>query len=50
MPIHDPAGTPIGVLDIDSHHKAHFDDTDARGYELVVKVLEQRWNNQPDRT
>jgi GAF domain-containing protein len=47
VPIHDSDGRPIGVLDIDSHHKAHFDQTDARGYELVVKVLEQRWNNPP---
>jgi GAF domain-containing protein len=50
VPIHDPSGTPIGVLDVDSHRKAHFDDTDARGYELVVKVLERRWNNSPDHT
>jgi GAF domain-containing protein len=47
VPIHDGAGRPIGVLDIDSHQKAHFDAIDGEGYELVVKLLEKRWNTGP---
>ncbi len=47
VPIRDAEGVPIGVLDIDSHRHAHFDDADARGYELVVDVLERRWNTPP---
>lgn len=46
VPIRDPDGTPIGVLDVDSHREAHFDEIDARGYELVVAVLEKRWNTR----
>lgn len=44
VPIHDAAGTPIGVLDIDSHRPAHFDAIDAEGYGRVVALLEKRWN------
>jgi GAF domain-containing protein len=44
VPIHDAAGTPIGVLDADSHRQAHFDAIDAQGYETIVQVLERRWN------
>jgi GAF domain-containing protein len=47
VPIRDPRGTPFGVLDVDSHREAHFDAIDARGYELVVQVLEKRWNSLP---
>ena len=45
VPIRDANRRPIGVLDIDSYRQAHFDDIDAEGYELVVKLLEKRWNN-----
>jgi L-methionine (R)-S-oxide reductase len=44
VPIHDASGRPIGVLDIDSHKEGHFDEIDARGYEMVVKLLEASWN------
>ncbi len=44
VPIHGPDGLPIGVLDIDSHKEAHFDDIDGEGYEATVNVLENRWN------
>jgi L-methionine (R)-S-oxide reductase len=44
VPIHGPEGHVIGVLDIDSHKEAHFDDIDGAGYEAVVTVLETRWN------
>jgi GAF domain-containing protein len=44
VPIHDADGHVIGVLDIDSHREAHFDQIDAAGYESVVKLLENRWN------
>ena len=44
VPIHDAAGRPIGVLDIDSHKEGHFDEIDGEGYEMVVTLLEKRWN------
>ena len=44
VPIRDASGRPIGVLDIDSHRRAHFDEVDGEGYELIVHVLEKRWN------
>ena len=47
VPIHDDDGRAIGVLDIDSHKKDQFDEIDGEGYELVVKVLEERWNKGP---
>jgi len=46
VPIHDGEGRPIGVLDIDSHRAAHFDEVDGEGYETVVRVLEKRWNRE----
>ena len=47
VPICDANGRPIGVLDIDSPRKAHFDGVDGEGYELIVNLLEKRWNNPP---
>jgi GAF domain-containing protein len=44
VPVHDADGRVIGVLDIDSHKAAHFDEIDGEGYERVVKLLEKRWN------
>jgi len=44
VPIHDDDGHPIGVLDIDSHKEDQFNEIDEEGYELIVKVLEERWN------
>jgi len=44
VPIHDDDGRPIGVLDIDSHKEDQFNEIDGEGYELIVKVLEERWN------
>ncbi len=44
VPLHDAAGTAIGVLDIDSHRPDHFDEVDRVGYESVVRLLESRWN------
>lgn len=29
----------VGVLDVESHHLAHFDDTDRMGLEAIVRVL-----------
>jgi putative methionine-R-sulfoxide reductase with GAF domain len=43
IPICDPDGRPIGVLDVDSHRPAHFDDADLEGYAAVVRLLEQTW-------
>lgn len=50
VPIHDASGTPIGVLDIDSHRNRHFDEVDGAGYERVVKLLEETWNTRSSRT
>jgi len=47
VPIHDPDGRPIGVLDIDSHRESHFDEVDAEGYEAIVQKLEEIWNTAP---
>jgi putative methionine-R-sulfoxide reductase with GAF domain len=47
VPIHDAKGRPIGVLDIDSHKEAHFDEVDGAGYESIVRLLEKRWNKPP---
>jgi GAF domain-containing protein len=44
VPIHDAGGRPRGVLDIDSHKEAHFDETDGEGYEMIVRLLEEKWN------
>ncbi len=44
VPIRDANGRPIGVLDIDSHRPAYFDDIDGEGFELIVRLLEKRWN------
>ena len=46
VPIHDAKGRPIGVLDIDSHKEAHFDEVDGAGYELIVTTLERHWNRK----
>ena len=47
VPVHDADGRVIGVLDIDSHKEAHFDEIDGEGCERVVKLLEKRWNKGP---
>ena len=44
VPVRDVAGRAIGVLDIDSRKKAHFDATDGEGYEIIVRLLEDKWN------
>ena len=44
VPVHDAEGRVTGVLDIDSHKEAHFDEIDGEGYEKVVELLEKRWN------
>src|SRR5262245_48473347 len=36
VPVHDAAGRVVGVLDLDSHAPANFDDADARGLERLV--------------
>jgi len=47
VPIRDADGRPIGVLDIDSHKEDHFNEVDGKGYELIVKLLEEKWNKTP---
>ena len=44
VPVFGADGTPVGVLDVDSHLPAHFDEEDREGYELIVRMLEARWN------
>ncbi len=43
VPVLGRDGEPIGVLDIDSHLPAHFDEIDLQGYESVVRLLESTW-------
>jgi len=43
VPVIGADGRPIGVLDIDSRLRDHFDDVDRQGYESVVRMLEARW-------
>ncbi|MHC4473712.1 MAG: GAF domain-containing protein [Planctomycetota bacterium] len=40
VPHFDAAGRVIGVLDLDSHRPAHFDDEDREGLEGVVRRIE----------
>jgi GAF domain-containing protein len=44
VPVIGTEGRPIGVLDVDSHNIAHFDDVDREGYESIVRMLEEKWN------
>ena len=37
-----PDGEPLGVLDLDSHHPAHFDQVDREGCEAVARLLGER--------
>ena len=39
VPLLGPGNEVIGVLDVDSHHLAHFDDADRMGLEAIVQVL-----------
>lgn len=43
VPILGPDGVAVGVLDVDSHRPAHFDEVDREGYESVIRMLEQVW-------
>jgi GAF domain-containing protein len=46
VPVNGTDGRPTGVLDVDSHNTAHFDDVDREGYESIVRMLEERWNTR----
>jgi L-methionine (R)-S-oxide reductase len=39
VPVFDPEGTLFAVLDIDSTRYANFDDIDAGGLEMIVKMI-----------
>ena len=43
VPIRDVNGRAIGVLDVDSHHVAHFTEAHRDGYEAICRLLEERW-------
>ncbi len=40
LPIFDKSGEVFGVLDVDSDKFADFDETDAKGLEKIVKIVE----------
>jgi GAF domain-containing protein len=40
VPLHGADGHVIGVLDVDSHHPAHFQDADREGLEAILRVVE----------
>ncbi len=39
VPLRDGSGAIVGVLDIDSHRPAHFDEADREGLEAIVAQL-----------
>jgi len=39
VPVRNGSGEAIGVLDLDSHRPAHFDDADREGLEAIVAIL-----------
>ena len=39
VPVFDPTGELIAVLDLDSHEPGAFDETDQEGLELVADLL-----------
>lgn len=43
VPLHGSTGAVVGVLDVDSYHPDHFDDSHRQGYERAVQLLEERW-------
>lgn len=44
VPVFDGDGKPIGVLDIDSHKPNYFDESYQKGYERIVRLLEDHLN------
>jgi GAF domain-containing protein len=38
LPVFDPSGALIAVLDVDATHKAAFDDIDAQGLDAILKA------------
>lgn len=39
VPLRDPSGTLVGVLDVDSERPAHFDELDREGLEAVTNLI-----------
>ena len=39
VPVRDPSGVIVGVLDVDSEEHAHFDEADREGLEAVVALI-----------
>jgi len=39
VPLRDSAGAIVGVLDVDSTRRAHFDEVDAEGLERIVELV-----------
>ena len=39
VPLRDPSGAIVGVLDVDSERPAHFDDVDRAGLEGVASLI-----------
>ena len=45
VPVRNVSGRVIGVLDVDSYHPGHFTEAHREGYESIVRLLEDRWND-----
>jgi GAF domain-containing protein len=45
VPVRNLSGRVIGVLDVDSYHPGHFTEAHREGYESIVRLLEDRWND-----
>ena len=45
VPVRDVSGRVVGVLDVDSYHPSHFTEAHREGYESIVRLLEDRWND-----
>ncbi|MEX1309211.1 MAG: GAF domain-containing protein [Candidatus Sulfomarinibacteraceae bacterium] len=45
VPVRNVSGRVIGVLDVDSYLPGHFTVAHREGYESIVRLLEDRWND-----
>jgi GAF domain-containing protein len=45
VPVRNVSGRVVGVLDVDSYHPSHFTEAHREGYESIVRLLEDRWND-----
>ncbi len=45
VPVRDIRGRAIGVLDVDSYDPGHFSEAHRKGYESIVRMLEDSWTS-----